>query len=51
MGNSMGAQNQTGVSVSYEKERVYLPDVFAGLPDNTAIFYDKRNNMHTKLTV
>lgn len=51
MGNSMGAQNQKGVNTSYEKERVYLPDVFAALPDNTAIFYDKRTNNHTKLTV
>lgn len=45
------SSKSTGTSVTTEKERVYLPDVFAGLPDNQAIYYSKQNNEHTHLTV
>lgn len=34
-----------------EKERVYPPEVFSGLKDNEAIYYDKKNNEHLRLTV
>lgn len=46
---STSKQNST--TVSYEKERVYLPEVFSALPDNQAIFYSKRRNEHTRLTI
>ena len=36
---------------SLEKERVYAPEVFSGLQDNQAIYYNKTNNEHTFLTV
>ena len=36
---------------SLEKERVYPPEVFSGLQDNQAIYYNKTNNEHTFLTV
>ena len=45
------ASKQSSTSVTTEKERVYLPDVFAGLPENTAIYYFKKTNEHTYLTV
>ena len=34
-----------------EKERVYLPEVFATLLSNEAIYYFKRMNEHSRLTV
>ncbi len=46
---STSKQNST--TVTYEKERVYLPEVFAALPDNQAIYYSKYHNEHTRLTV
>ena len=46
-----GSTRQDSKTVTYEKERVYLPEVFSGLPDNQAIFYSKKNNEHTYLTV
>lgn len=50
--NGRGSSSKsTGTSVTTEKERVYLPDVFAGLPDNQAIYYSKQTNEHTHLTV
>ena len=45
------SSKSTGTSVTTEKERGYLPDVFAGLPDNQAIYYSKQTNEHTHLTV
>lgn len=45
------ASKQTGVSITTEKERVYLPDVFASLPENQAVYYDKKSNFHTYLNV
>ena len=36
---------------SLEKERVYPPEIFSGLQDNQAIYYNKTNNEHTFLTV
>lgn len=46
-----GTSYNGGTSVTYEKERVYLPDVFASLPDNQAIYYLKDSNEHNKLNV
>lgn len=46
-----GSSRQDSMTVTYEKERVYLPEVFSKLPDNQAIFYSKKNNEHTYLTV
>lgn len=45
------ASKQSSTSVTTEKERVYLPDVFASLPENQAIYYFKKYNQHTYLTV
>ena len=42
---------QNSTTVTYEKERVYLPEVFSALPDNQAIYYSKNHNEHTRLTV
>lgn len=36
---------------SLEKERVYPPEVFSGLEDNQAIYYNKTNNEHIFLKV
>lgn len=46
-----GTQIQNSTTVSYEKERVYLPEVFSGLPDNQAIYYSKSANEHVRLNV
>ena len=46
-----GSTRQDSKTVTYEKERVYLPEVFSSLPDNQAIFYSKKTNQHTRLTV
>jgi len=40
-----------GTTTTMEKERVYLPDVFANLLENQAIYYFKRTNEHSRLTV
>ncbi len=40
-----------GTTTSTEKERVYLPDVFAGLPENQAVYYFKSTNEHSMLNV
>lgn len=40
-----------GTTTTTEKERVYLPDVFANLLENQAIYYFKRTNEHSRLTV
>lgn len=40
-----------GTTTTLEKERVYLPDVFANLMENQAIYYFKRTNEHSRLTV
>lgn len=45
------SSKQSSTSVTTEKERVYLPDVFASLPENQAIYYFKKANEHTYLTV
>lgn len=45
------SSKQSSTSVTTEKERVYLPDVFASLPENQAIYYFKKTNEHTYLTV
>ncbi len=46
-----GASKQSSTSITTEKERVYLPDVFAQLPENQAIYYSKKTNEHTRLNV
>lgn len=46
-----GSSRQNSTSVTTEKERVYLPEVFAGLPDNQAVYYDKKHNEHMYLNV
>lgn len=40
-----------GNTTTTEKERVYLPDVFANLMENQAIYYFKKKNEHSRLTV
>lgn len=45
------SSKQSSTSVTTEKERVYIPDVFASLPENQAIYYFKKTNEHTYLTV
>lgn len=45
------SSKQSSTSITTEKERVYLPEVFAGLPDNQAIYYYKKNNEHMYLNV
>lgn len=40
-----------GTTTTTEKERVYLPDVFASLLENQAIYYFKKTNEHSRLTV
>ena len=37
--------------VTYEKERVYTPEFFSSLPDNQAIYFNKKENYHCPLTV
>lgn len=50
--NGKGSSSkQSSTSVTTEKERVYLPDVFAALPDNQAVYYFKKTNEHTYLNV
>lgn len=43
------ASNST--TTTTEKERVYLPDVFASLMENQAIYYFKKTNEHSRLTL
>ena len=45
------SSKNSSTSVTYEKERVYLPEVFAGLPDNQAIYYFKKSNEHNYITI
>lgn len=45
------SSKQSSTSITTEKERVYLPEVFAGLPDNQAVYYYKKNNEHMYLNV
>lgn len=45
------SSKQSSTSITTEKERVYGQEVFAGLPDNQAIFYYKKTNEHMYLTV
>lgn len=45
------SSKQSSTSVTTEKERVYLPDVFASLQENQAVYYFKKTNEHTYLTV
>ncbi len=45
------SSKQNSTSITMEKERVYLPEVFAGLPDNQAVYYYKKNNEHMYLNV
>ena len=40
-----------GTTTTTEKERVYLPDVFANLRENEAVYYFKSTNEHSLLTV
>lgn len=40
-----------GTTTTTEKERVYLPDVFANLLENQAIYYFKSTNEHSMLMV
>lgn len=40
-----------GKTVTTEKERNYLPDVFANLPENEAIYFFKSTNQHSRLTL
>ncbi|MBO4868615.1 MAG: hypothetical protein J5585_02760 [Clostridia bacterium] len=50
--NGQGSSSQqNSKSYTTEKERVYLPDVFASLPENQAIYYFKKTNEHSRLTV
>lgn len=50
-GQGGGTTVNSGKTITTEKERVYLPEVFAGLPANQAIYYLKKTNTHTYLTV
>lgn len=43
--------SSNSTTTTTEKERVYLPDVFAGLMENQAIYYFKKTNEHSRLTV
>lgn len=43
--------SSVGTTTTTEKERVYLPDVFAGLKENEAVYYFKSTNEHSRLTV
>lgn len=45
------SSKNSSTSVSVEKKRVYLPEVFAGLPDNQAIYYFKKLNEHNYITI
>ena len=45
------SSRQSSTSYTTEKEAVYLPDVFANLPENEAIYFFKSNNEHMRLTV
>lgn len=38
-------------TTTMEKERVYLPDVFSGLMENQAVYYFKKTNEHSRLTL
>ena len=49
-GNSSSSKN-TGTSYTYEKERVYTPELFANLSNNESIYYSKSRNEHMKLVV
>lgn len=40
-----------GTTTTTEKERIYLPDVFANLLENQAVYYFKSTNEHSRLTV
>lgn len=42
---------QTSQTVSTEKERTYLPDVFGNLPQNECIYYFRSNRQHGRLKV
>lgn len=50
-GSSNNSSRQKSTTVTKEKERVYPPEVFATLPENRAVFYNKRKNEHTYLNV
>lgn len=43
--------NQRSTSVTTEKERVYLPEVFSSLPDTQAIYYFKSSNEHNYINL
>ena len=43
--------NQRSKTVTYEKERVYTPEFFSSLPDNQAIYFNKKENYHCPLNV
>lgn len=50
--NGKGSSSrQRSTTYTTEKERVYLPDVFASLPENQAIYYFKKTNEHSRLNV
>lgn len=40
-----------GTTTTTEKERIYLPDVFANLLENQAVYFFKSTNEHSRLTV
>lgn len=50
-GNSAPTTNNDSVTRTKVKERIYPPEIFSGLPDNIAIYYDKRTNEYVQLTV
>lgn len=50
--NGRGSSSEnSGRSLTTEKERIYLPEVFARLPENQAIYYFKKSNEHNYLSV
>lgn len=51
MSGKGSSSRQSSTTYTTEKERVYLPDVFASLLENQAIYYFKKTNEHSRLNV
>lgn len=48
---SYGSNRSTSNTISTEKERVYLPDVFGTLPQNQCIYFFRSSNSHNRLNL
>ena len=51
LANRGSSSRTSGTSVTTEKERVYLPEVFSTMPPNEAIYFFKSSNSHNRITL